>query len=171
LGPIFLGGLLFVVVFVFLAVFARGGPTETHRVGARSPDQVLSALSLDELSRVSTRILNEMGFRIIASTPTPTHVDVIADDPTPITGQRVYVRILPAPPGGFVESVEVQAAMDAARGEGLSKAIVLSPAQFSEEARSTAMDVQLELIGGSELEDLCRRYVLDVAARLGPPRE
>jgi hypothetical protein len=64
----------------------------------------------------------------------------------------------------LVQQVEVQAALDSARGQGIAKAVVVSvsPAGFSAEARAAVQATACELIDGPGLRDLLFRYLPEV---------
>jgi hypothetical protein len=116
------------------------------------------------------RLFDELGFVTLAHSLLPSRCDLSVLDPTPITGQRVYIRCLLTPEAGAVQSAEVQAALDMARGDNLHKAIVVTPGIFSDEAQLVAQGVSLELIDGNKLAGLIRQHLPDVANRLGLPR-
>jgi hypothetical protein len=156
-------------VLFLLALFGRGGPTET--VSAAAPDLAgLASLQLAELGSIAGRLFMELGFSMVSTHERPDRIDLKMVDPTPVTGQTLYVRCVPTPELGAVQSHEVQAALDAARGDNLSKAVVVTPGAFSDEARLVSRDAPLELIDGSALAGLLRTHLPDVANRLGIPR-
>jgi hypothetical protein len=169
MGPLFLAAVVLLLVFLALAVFGRGGPTETLPTAGVAPEG-LSRLSLAELGSVSERLFSELGLTTASRSVAADRIDLILEDPTPVTGQRVYVRCLLTPAAGAVESAEVQAALDTARHAQLTKAIVVTPGQFSDEARLVALDSSVELIAGPQLAELLRSHLADVANRLGIPR-
>lgn len=171
MGTVLLAGLVFIGLLLALALFARGGPTETIRAQGLPPElSGLANLELAELGSVAQRLFSEMGFAVRAQSQHEGRVDLIVEDPTPVTGQRAYVRCVLTPPAGAVESAEVQAALDTARGESLAKAVVVTPGTFSDEARLLSKASALELIDGVKLSELLRAHLPDVANRLGIPR-
>jgi hypothetical protein len=160
-----------VLLLLMLALFARGGPTETIQTpGLPSELSGLAQLSLGELGSIAHRLFAELGFTTVNTHERPDRVDLTVTDPTPVTGQTVYIRCVLPPETGAVASHEVQAAMDAARGENLAKAIVLCPGSFTDEARLVSQGAPLELIDGPALGTLLRTHLPDVANRLGLPR-
>lgn len=171
MGTPLIAALIAFVLFVLLALFARGGPTEALSGSALPPELAgIGRLSLVELGSVCSRLFNELGFSVLTQEERPDRVDLRMEDPTPVTGQRVYIRCVPTPEAGAVQSAEVQAALDTARGENLAKAVVVTPGPFSDEARLVSRGTSLELIDGEKLAQLLRQHLPDVANRLGLPR-
>lgn len=168
MGSLLLAAVAALALFLMLALFARGGPTETIR--PEDSKASLGALTLQELASVTSRLFSEFGFALMETHPRPDFVDLRMKDPTPVTGQTVYIRCLLTPSAGAVESSEVQAAADTARHEQMSKAVVVTSGPFSDEARLLARDTSLELIDGQALSGLLRAHLADVANRLGMPR-
>ena len=168
--PLF-AALIVLVLFVLLALFARGGPTETLSASGLPPEAAaVSKLELTELSSVCARLFSELGFAVLEQETRSDRIDLRVEDPTPVTGQRVYIRCVPTPQAGAVQSAEVQAALDTARGENLAKAVVVTPGPFSDEARLVSQGTPVELIDGVQLAKLLRQHLPDVANRLGLPR-
>ncbi len=158
-------------IFVLLALYARGGPTETINLHGVPPEAAgVTRLSLSELGSVTRRLFNELGFTTVSEMAFPDRYDLVVDDPTPVTGQRIYVRCLLTPEAGAVQSAEVQSALDTARGENLAKAEVITTGNFSDEARLISKQTAVELIDGATLAELIRKNLPDVANRLGLPR-
>src|SRR5688500_19028165 len=99
MGPLFLAAIVLLLLFLALALFARGGPTETVPGSGRAPDALVQ-LSLSELGSVSGRLFSELGLNTTSSSEAAGRIDLILEDPTPVTGQRVYVRCLLTPEAG-----------------------------------------------------------------------
>ena len=166
--------LLFALVLALLAMvalaFTRGGPTETpdarqaREEAAAGPPP--DALSVEEFARLLSRMFSEMGFAVSNVVHQADHVDLLAEDDTPITGNRMYVRGFPYPSDGMIQSSEVQQTLDAARGEGLTKAVLVTPRGFSEEASAMARQTAVDLIDGVELERLFRRHCPDAIGKI-----
>lgn len=161
-----------VVLFLALALFARGGPAEAISAPGLPPElSGLGALSLGELGSVSSRLFSELGFATVTRSERADRYDLIMEDSTPVTGQRIYLRcVLPSADSHSVQSAEVQAALDTARGEHLSKAVVVTSGVFSDEARGVSRSQPVDLIDGAALAQLLRSHLPDVAHRLGLPR-
>ena len=164
-------GIVLLALFLLLALFARGGPTETISAKGLPPELAgVAKLSLHELGSVANRLFNELGFTTVSQNTFPDRCDLVVEDPTPITGQRIYIRCVLTPEAGAVQSAEVQAALDTARGENLAKAEVITTGTFSNEAKLVSQQTAVELIDGTALAGLIRKHLPDVANRLGLPR-
>ncbi len=168
-GTLLVALVLFGLILVSLALFARGGPTETIRDPGGETSGV-GRLTLPELASVTTRLFNELGFEAVSTVEQPGRCDVVLVDPTPITGQKVYARCVPIPETGAVQSAEVQAALDTARATDAAKAVVVTPGAFSDEARLLERGANLELLDGARLAELLCLHLPDVANRLGLSR-
>ena len=171
MDTLLLAGVVVVALFLLLALFARGGATEPVTAsGVPAYAAGIAKLTLPELASITSRLFNELGFTKTAQSDFPDRTDLVMEDPTPITGQRVYIRAVLTPESGAVESAQVQAALDTARGENLSKAIVVTTGPFSDEARLVSKDASLELIDAATLAQMIQAHLPDVANRLGLPR-
>jgi hypothetical protein len=171
MAPLIIAGLIVVLLFLLLALFARGGPTETIAATGLPPEAAgVAKLTLSELGSVTERLFSELGFSTVSRNLLVNRFDLTMEDPTPVTGQKVYIRCVLTPEAGAVQSVEVQAALDTARGDQLAKAVVVTPGRFSDEARLVSTATAVELIDGVALAQLLRQHLPDVANRLGLPR-
>jgi hypothetical protein len=133
---------------VLIALFSRTATHETWRPGAALPYPI-DAAKLHELVR---SVLRARGLQVESEVTVEDSADTVVADPTPLVGQRILVRELAqAFPAG---TVEVQAALDHARGEGCNKALLVAPGGFSDEARSAAEESQIELVDGRQLLEL-----------------
>ncbi|MGQ0507932.1 MAG: hypothetical protein ACT4TC_21730, partial [Myxococcaceae bacterium] len=120
MGTPLIAGAIVILLFLVLALFARGGPTETlSSTGLPEDAAGVTRLSLSELGSVTSRLFNELGFTTLGQEPRENRFDLRLEDPTPVTGQKAYVRCVLRPDVGAVQSAEVQAALDTARGENL----------------------------------------------------
>jgi hypothetical protein len=171
MGPLLLAVGIVLILFLVLAIWSKGGPTETIQAPGVAPEHAgLASLSLAELGSITGRLFNELGFVKLSEELQPDRFDLRVEDPTPVTGQRAYIRCVLTPEVGAIQSAEVQAALDTARGEHLTKAVVVTPGPFSDEAKLVSQGASLELIDGGALASLLRTHLPDVANRLGLPR-
>jgi hypothetical protein len=171
MDTLLLAGVVVLALFLLLALFARGGATEpVTPSGVPAYAAGIAKLTLPELASITSRLFNELGFTKTAQSDFPDRTDLVMEDPTPIMGQRVYIRAVLTPESGAVESAQVQAALDTARGENLSKAIVVTTGPFSDEAHLVSKDASLELIDAATLAQMIQAHLPDVANRLGLPR-
>jgi restriction system protein len=75
----------------------------------------------------------------------------------------VHGELLPA--GEVVEAVQVLALIDAVKGEGASKGVLITNGFFSDEASKAASGGPIELINGVRFRDLLERF--EVVSTLG----
>src|ERR1043165_76590 len=121
MGPVLLAGIVLLAIFLSLALFARGGATETISASGLSDEaKGVATLGLEEMGSVASRLFNERGFTTPSASPQPGRYDLRMEDPTPVTGQKVYIRCLLLPEAGAVEGAQVQAALATARPAQLS---------------------------------------------------
>jgi hypothetical protein len=163
-----LAPLLFALVLAAVALavltLTRGGPTETP-ASAQPPEGTPRApVDAEEFARILSGLFQEMGSSLGPVHPQEDHLDVVALDETPVTGNRLYVRGFFAP-SVMVQSAEVQATLDAARGEGMTKAVLVALSGFSEEASVLARQNAVDLIDAVEFERLLRLHAPGLAGR------
>src|SRR5688500_7028297 len=95
-----------------LLLLTREGATEPAALGARAePPTALAQLEVAELTELVATLFENRGFGIATEVVREDESDLIAEDPTPVTGQRIYVRTVRVRSGGLVSSVEVQACL------------------------------------------------------------
>lgn len=159
MSPILLGLVLFAVLMLLLALFAGRGAGETRSGDRRSLD-----LALPELTRALRDVFVARGFTVIAEVEEPGRSDLLLKDASPLTGQTIALRCVVPPEGAAVDSLEVQAALDRVRGEQLEKAILVTPGEFTQEARTLARGANVELLDGAALQLLLGRGELRAPA-------
>lgn len=150
MGVFILAGFIAGLVIIAL-MFTRGGAKEpVSRVWPDDPRSTPAPTSTRaELEELTRRAIAGWGLRIERFDPNDEKdsFGVLAADPTPITGGKVYVRAF----ANAVNEADVQAQLDAARDEGVSKLILISQLGFSDEAILAAQDTIAELVDGRVL--------------------
>jgi len=156
-------------VFLFLALYGgKGGPRETAPVEPpREGAFWLSRLNLDALEKLLHRLFGAMRFTVERSEVRAGRLDMVVVDPAPLTGGRVHVRGLLQADHGMIEQAEVQAALDEARGEGIAKAVVISPLGFSAEAKLAVKETTCELVDADGLLGLLGKYLPEAVESSG----
>jgi restriction endonuclease Mrr len=154
--------------FVLIALLGQA-PARAETLGAApmglsQDDAWLARLGPEELEKLLVLVFSEMKFELERRGAQEGTVDLWAVNATPITGMRVYVRGIPAPPLGVVGEEEVRAAIETARAEQAGKAIVVTPGGFSPEARAAAAGASADLVDGAALGKLVRKHLPQVAA-------
>jgi Restriction endonuclease len=146
--PFFLALVATVLLLLLIALFSRGGAGETL-----SGRRVLEGRRGGDLVDATRQVLSAMGYRVGPPEPTPQgRVDLVAEDPRPLAGQRLYIRVFPET-SGPVGVAEVQAALDRIK-EGFHKAVLISSAGFSNEGIAAARDTAVELIEAAQLDEV-----------------
>jgi hypothetical protein len=150
--------LTIILVFVFAAILllSRGGAKEPATVSG-PPVEALPRVELKDIGDVTERLLNRLALTIETREPDdgrgPGYIARTADQ---VTGGKIYIRAFKLPEGERVNSQDVQAAILTARDEGMSKAILIAPNGFSDDAILAAEDTATELIDGPKLEMLLK---------------
>ncbi len=167
--PVLLAAAVAGAVFLLLAIFGgKGGPHEPAPEAAPGrADHWLSRLTLDSLEKLLGRLFAAMRFTVERSEVRAGRLDMVVVDPTPLLGGRVHVRGIVYADHGMIEQTEVQAALDEARGEGLAKAVVVSPLGFSDEARLAVRSTPCDLVDGEALLELLRRHLPEAVESAG----
>lgn len=155
-----LGGFLLILLLSFAKPQHAGSSLEP---GEDAPHAWIARLDATDLGRLLSMLFAELKFDIDDSRVSGSVVDVFANNPTPITGGRVYIRGVAHPPLGVVGEEEVRIALETARAEMVGKALVATGGVFSPEAKSSAAGAPLELIDGAALMALIKKHLPPVA--------
>jgi hypothetical protein len=167
----------------FLVIFAMkrvpAPVSREQRTAGFSDGQVPlpSTLSIDRFEWLCGRLLQELGLEIERSTTAGRRqLEVMAVNPAPIVGGRYLVHGELLQPGEVVEAVQVLACIDAVKGEGASKGVLITNGFFSDEAGTAATNGPVELINGVRFRELLQRFTLlpaasqEFQAETGKPR-
>ncbi len=158
-------------IFLSLAFFGgKGGPREAvSEAPSRQASGWLSRLSADGLEKLLRRLFAAMRVTVEQSEIRGSTLDMVVVAPTPLLGGRMHVRGLVQADHGMIEQAEVQAALDEAHGEGMAKAVLVSPLGFSDEARLAVQGTTCELVDAPALLALVRKHLpeADEAAGAG----
>jgi hypothetical protein len=123
----------------------------------------ISRLDADQLARLLTMLFSELKYEVEDTRIGDGVVDLLAVNPTPISGGRIYVRGIAHPPLGIVGEDEVRGALDTSRAEMAGKALIATGGVFSAEARAAAEGVPLELLDGATLLSLIKKHLPPIA--------
>jgi hypothetical protein len=91
-------------------------------------------------------------------------IEVMAVNSAPIIGGRYIVHGELLQQGEVVEAVQVLALIDAVKGEGASKGVLVTNGFFSDEAGTAAVSGPIELINGLRFRELLQGFALLPAA-------
>lgn len=119
----------------------------------------IRAHGAEGLLRLLRSLFAEMGFEPDRGERGQDAVAFLAVDPTPIRGGRIYVQGVLSEPGVAVGGDEVRAMLDAARGDSVGKALLVTLGRFNAEAREAARDAPVELVDGEALAALLRKHL------------
>jgi len=148
--------------FGVIILLSVGAPKQDAAAGASadgSPHAWLARLDPPDMGKLLGMLFAELKFEVEDTRVTESGVDLFAQNPTPITGGRVYIRGVCHPPLGVVGEEEVRVALETARAEMVGKALVATGGVFSPEARSTAEGAPVELIDGASLMALIKKHL------------
>jgi hypothetical protein len=122
-------------------------------------------LTLERFEWLCGRLLQELGLEVERSTTAGRQqLEVMAVNAAPIVGGRYVVHGELLHAGEVVEAVQVLALIDAVKGEGASKGVLVTNGFFSDEAGTAAVGGPIELINGVRFRELLQHFALLPAA-------
>jgi restriction system protein len=159
------------VVIGFLVIFAMKrvpAPVSQEQRDAGFSDgqaPLPSTLTIERFEWLCGRLLQELGLDIERSTTAGRRqFEVMAVNSAPIVGGHYLVHGELLQPGEVVEAVQVLTLIDAVKGEGASKGVLITNGFFSDEAGRAAAGGPVELINGVRFRELLQRFALLPAA-------
>jgi restriction system protein len=162
------------VILGFLVIFAmKRVPTpvsqEQREAGFGDGQAPLPyTLTLERFERLCGRLLQELGLDIERSTTAGRRqFEVMAVNSAPIVGGHYIVHGELLQPGEVVEAVQVLTLIDAVKGEGASKGVLITNGFFSDEAGTAAVGGPIELINGVRFRELLQHFALLPAGKQG----
>ncbi len=152
-----------VVGFLVILAMKKTPPPLSHDQLAAgfgdAPGPPLSTLTLERFEALCVELLQELGLEIERSTRAGgREVEMLAVNAAPIVGGRYLVHGELLQAGEVVEAVQVLGLIDAVKGEGASKGVLMTNGFFSDEAAKASAGGPVELINGARLEELLRRF-------------
>jgi hypothetical protein len=118
-------------------------------------------LTLERFEWLCGRLLQELGLALERSTTAGRRqLEVMAVNSAPIVGGHYLVHGELLHAGEVVEAVQVLALIDAVKGEGASKGVLITNGFFSDEAGTAAVGGPIELINGVRFRELLQRFAL-----------
>jgi restriction endonuclease Mrr len=167
-GVIFIAAGAMVAGFLLILLMGRNQPV--HPAASTGPQGGtemgwLNVYGIEGFQRLLALLFAEMGWSPEQSSRGESTVDLYAVNPTPLTGGRVYVRGIFAPPLGVVGGEEVRGMIETSRAEFVGKAILVTLGHFSAEARAEAKGAPLDLVDGDALAELVRKHLPNVFAQ------
>lgn len=117
------------------------------------------SLSLERFEWFCGRLLQALGLEVERSTTAgQRQLEVMAVNPAPIVGGHYVIHGELLQAGEIIEAVQVLALIDAVKGEGASKGVLLTNGFFSDEASTAAAGGPIELINGPRFQALLERF-------------
>jgi restriction system protein len=155
------------IILGFVVIFAmRRVPTpvsQEQRAAGWSNGQAALPLSpgLECFEELCGRLLQALGLGLERSTTDgKRQVEVMAVHEAPIIGGRFVVHGQLVQPGEVVEAVQVLGLIDAVKGEGASKGVLVTNGFFSDEAGTAAVGGPVELINGVRFRELLQHFAI-----------
>jgi hypothetical protein len=123
------------------------------------------SLTLERFEWLCGRLLQELGLDIERSTTAgQSHLEVMAVHDVPIVGGYYVVHGELLQTGEVIEAVQVLALIDAVKGEGASKGVLITNGFFADEAAKAAVGAPIELINGVRFRELLQHFAVLPAA-------
>ncbi len=164
------------VVVGFLLILAMKKvppPTPRDQLAAGHgdrPETPLSGLSIEHFEWLCARLLEQLGLETERSMRAGYRgIEMMGVNLTPIIGGRFLVHGELLGEGEVIEAVQVLALIDAVKGEGASKGVLITNGFFSDEAGKAAAGAPIELINGARFQELLQR--LDIKTVLSAEDE
>jgi hypothetical protein len=155
----------FVVIFAMKRVPAPASQEQQEAGFGDGQAPLPFTLTLERFEWLCGRLLQELGLDIERSTTAGSgHLEVMAVHSVPIIGGQYVIHGELLQTGEVVEAVQVLALIDAVKGEGASKGVLITNAFFSDEAGTAAVGAPIELINGVRFRELLQRFTLLPAA-------
>ena len=80
MASLIFAAIVLLTIFVLLALYARGGPTETINLLGVPPEAAgVTHLTLSELGSVTRRLFNELGFTTVSEMAFPDRYDMVVE--------------------------------------------------------------------------------------------
>lgn len=163
MGILLVAALATLAGFVLILLIGRNqpvSPASPQLAGLEATDLAwVRGYGIEGYQRLLLTLFAEMGFHAERSERGPGTVDLLAFDPTPIRGGRIYVRGLLGAPGAAVDAEEVRNLLETARAELAGKGVLVTLGRISSDARDTARGNPIDLLDGGELSRLVKKHL------------
>jgi hypothetical protein len=151
----------FVVIFAMKRVPAPVSQEQQEAGFGDGQTPLPLSLTLERFEWACRRLLEELGLEVLRSATTGRRqLEVMALHAVPIVGGQYVIHGELLQPGEAIEAVQVLALIDAVKGEGASKGVLITNGFFSDEASTVAVGGPIELINGIRLRELLQRFAL-----------
>jgi hypothetical protein len=155
----------FVVIFAMKKVSAPVSQEQQEAGFGDGPAALPFTLTLERFEWLCGRLLQELGLDVKRSTTAGSRqLEIMAVNSAPIVGGQYVVHGELLQAGEVVEAVQVLALIDAVKGEGASKGVLITNGFFSDEAGTAAVGGPIELINGVRFRELLQHFAVLPAA-------
>jgi restriction system protein len=157
----------FVVIFAMKKVPAPVSQEQRAAGFGNGQATLPYSLTMESFEWLCRRLLQELGLEIErATTSGGRQLEMMAVNAAPIVGGHYVIHGELLQAGEVVEAVQVLALIDAVKGEGAAKGVLITNGFFADEAGTAAVGGPLELINGVRLHELLQRFgVLPAASQ------
>ena len=156
-----------VLGFVLIALIGVTAPKKPlpdlhHLSGDSSP---LLDLDAEQLGKIVAVILDKMGLDLDrASGGRGGELEIFAENPTPVTGGKILVHCVPAPPEtGKVNGLRVARFVRAVRSAYVSKGLLFTTGDITPDGWLEAEDAPVELFDRAQLQDMIDTHLSDMS--------
>lgn len=151
----------FVVIFAMKKVPAPVSQEQQEAGFGDGQAPLPLTLALERFEWLCGRLLQELGLEIEHSTTAGgRQLEVMAINSAPIVGGQYVVHGELLQAGEVVEAVQVLTLIDAVKGEGASKGVLITNGFFSDEACTVAVGGPIELINGIRFRELLQQFAV-----------
>jgi restriction system protein len=155
----------FVVIFAMKKVPAPASQEQREAGFDDGQGPLPSTLTLARFDWLCGRLLQELGLEIERSTTAGNRqLEMMAVNAAPIVGGHYVIHGELLQAGEVVEAVQVLALIDAVKGEGASKGVLITNGFFADEAVTAARGGPIELLNGVRFRELLQHFALLPAA-------
>ena len=151
----------FVVIFAMKKVPAPVSHEQQEAGWGDGQASLPLSLTRERFEWLCGRLLQELGLEVERTTTAGSRqLEVMAVHLAPIVGGRYVIHGELLHAGEAVEAVQVLALMDAVKGEGASKGVLITNGFFSDEASTAAAGGPIELINGVRFRELLQGFAM-----------
>jgi hypothetical protein len=152
-------GLGFGLIFLIALTAPKKTPVDLAKISGNSP---LVELDAEQLGKVVALLLQKLGLELDRASggPGADLLEIVAKNPTPLTGGTVLIHCIPAPKEtGHVDGPMVGKFLRAVRSAYVSKGLLFTTGTFTTDARLEVEDAPIELFDRDQLEKMIDQHL------------
>lgn len=158
LGGLALGALLIALIGKYSPDAAVARAQQERRRAEAAGEVIHPAMPYDEWRHLVIDLLEALGFHIALEHQQPHGIEIIARSTEPLRESKFVVRAVLQPTGDVVTQAEVLDLIEAVKGDGAAKGILMTPYRIDAGGLGDA-DAPLELLDGARLRALIERHM------------